>query len=449
MKLRRRAFLGSALAGLASGTVLGAPRRPNPAADRIRVRPGKADPIATARNLVFVLLEGAPSHVDTFDLKLDVDTPDFLGAQEMGGWIWPAGIMPMLAERADRFALVRSISAVEAVHERALYHLLTAHRLNAALIEEIPEMTGVLSHQLAGARGETDSLPTVMRVGSIGPGAGFFGVEHQGLILDEAGTVANLTHDFDGAERRMQLLDALIAETQGRFSDARADHLTNLTRAREMMRDDQLASLLGVSEEPYDGDGPTAVFQRQCETVVRVLEADKGTRVFQMVLSGWDHHDAIYDQNAPYALPGLARALDGGLAYLIDALSARPAAGGTGTLLDETLIVAVGEFGRTVGRLNTSAGRDHYPYAMPALFAGGGVRGGRVVGATGADGSFISDPGWSHNRYMTINDLSATIYSALGVDWTSRFEDTPSGRVYEVIDTSQTGPVYPIDGLFT
>jgi len=444
MKLNRRLFLASALAGLTGGTVLGAPSR----SSRLRPLTGKTALPASARNLVFILLEGGPSHVDTLDLKLDVDTPDFLGEKDMGGWLWPAGIMPMLAERGEHFSLVRSISAIEAVHERALYHLLTAHRQNAALIDEIPEMASVLSHQLASDRDPTASLPTVMRVGTIGPGAGFLGVEHQGLILDENGAVADLTHDLSEGDRRLALMDTMLADQAGRYRDARADHVANLGRAREMMRDEALADLLGTNEEQAD-PSPSAAFLRQCETTVRVLEADKGTRVVQMVLSGWDHHDALYDRNDPYALPGLAGALDSGLAYLIDALSSRPASMGSGNLLDETLVVAVGEFGRTVGCLNISDGRDHYPYALPAFFAGGGVRGGRAIGATGADGSYIQDTGWSHNRYMTIQDLSATIYRALGIDWTSRFEETPSGRVYEIVDTSQLGPAYPIDGLFT
>nr|MDJ0839904.1 DUF1501 domain-containing protein [Acidobacteriota bacterium] len=137
-----------------------------------------------------------------------------------------------------------------------------------------------------------------------------------------------------------------------------------------------------------------------------------------------------------------------GLSYMLDTLAQRPGAAG-GTLLDETLIVAMGEFGRTVQGLNTSAGRDHYPYAVPAFFAGGGVKGGRTIGATSTDGSYITDRGWSSSRYIGINDVVATIYSALGVDWTWRFEDTPSGRVFEAVDTSLTGPAMVIDPLFS
>ena len=145
----------------------------------------------------------------------------------------------------------------------------------------------------------------------------------------------------------------------------------------------------------------------------------------------------------------MSRAFDSGFSYLIDALSALPGAGGPNkTLLDETLIVAMGEFGRTTGRVNTSGGRDHFPVVVPAIFSGGGIKPGRVVGRTNNSGSLISDPGWSRNRFMGINDFLATIYSALGIDWTERFLDTPSGRVFEIVDTSVTGPAYAVDELF-
>jgi len=167
-------------------------------------------------------------------------------------------------------------------------------------------------------------------------------------------------------------------------------------------------------------------------------------------LSGWDHHIGIYNENDPIGLPSLCRALDEGLSYLLDELAAAPAVTPANTsLLDDTLVVVMGEFGRTTGPLNTSAGRDHYPFVVPALFAGGGTAAGRIIGQSSEDGSAIVDPGWSRNRYMAVNDVLATIYSAMGVDWTERFEDTPSGRVFEIIDPNISGPAYAIDTLFS
>ena len=103
-------------------------------------------------------------------------------------------------------------------------------------------------------------------------------------------------------------------------------------------------------------------------------------------------------------------------------------------MLDETLVVCVGEFGRTPGELTNIAGRDHYQYAFTGLFAGGGVRPGQVLGATSDTGAEITDFGWSGNRPVYPEDLVTTIYSAMDIDWTKTIEETPSGRAYHYIE---------------
>jgi len=451
--MKRRKFLnglvagagGIAMAGALSGLAHGANRAWRPAARRKAV----AEPRHTARNAIFVLLDGGPSHVDTFDLKEGRETPAFLGAMDMGGWLWPAGIMPKLAARTDRFSLARSLTAVEAVHERAVYHLTTAHRHDPSSAADTPHFASALSYLLADQRRPTDSLPTVALFGPTMAANGLFPVEHRGLTLGEDGGIPNLRHDFPEAETRFDLLNGLLAE-MGETGDRRGERRRILRQAQRLMDDRELHALLGLDAEPDpapEGDnGPGAAFLRQCEAAARLIEADKGARVVQMFLGGWDHHINIYSQDA-FGLPGLAAALDEGLAFLIDRLAGKPGVNG-GTLLDETLIVAAGEFGRTTGALNQSQGRDHFPYVLSALFAGGGVQGGRVIGRTDATGAAILDPGWSRNRYMGIGDLIATLYSALGLDWTQELTDTPSGRPFQLIPANQTGPVYDIAPLF-
>ena len=443
MSMNRRRFLGGMAAALASANLMALPQpswRPLP-----RRKAGVATR-NTARNLIFVLLEGGASHVDTFDLKTGSWTPDLLGVQTLGGGLqWPSGIMPELAAMTDRFSIVRSISAVEAVHERGVYHLMTAHRQNAALFNEIPYFPSVMSHMLHNQRNPGDSLPTVMAAGDMGTGTGFLSADHQGLLLSEEGGIANLRHEFYGGDKRMNLLRDINNDMA--YGDKRGNHHLFQKQGLDMMVDTELQGILGIDEnQETDFEDMSAVFEAQCRTAVRAIAAGKGTRVFKMQLSGWDHHDNIYNAEN---LPTLARALDHGLAYLINQLSGIPGQNGGQTLLDETLIVAAGEFGRTVGRLNTSAGRDHHPAAMSAFFAGGGVKGGRIIGGTSSDGEYVTDPGWSRGRFIGVNDLMATAYSALGIDWTTRFEDTPSGRIFEIVDTGLTGEIYDIDTLFT
>ncbi len=102
------------------------------------------------------------------------------------------------------------------------------------------------------------------------------------------------------------------------------------------------------------------------------------------------------------------------------------------TLLDETIIVSTGEFGRTPN-FNTGLGRDHYDKTFTSLLAGGGIKGQRVIGKTNDDCSACIDPGWNHREQPQIDNLVATIYSALGIDWRKKIENTPSGRAYHYV----------------
>jgi len=108
----------------------------------------------------------------------------------------------------------------------------------------------------------------------------------------------------------------------------------------------------------------------------------------------------------------------------------------------------MGEFGRTVTALNTTAGRDHH-LQQSAFFAGAGIRGRNAIGATDATGSLVTDPGWSGNREIRNEDIEATIYSALGIDWTTIRRDDPFGRGFEYVPSSTVDYTYkPIDELW-
>lgn len=442
--MKRRQFLTRSAAWLAAGgAAMSLPQSLAAAPRRFKA----ADPRGTARNLIFVFLDGGPSHVDTFDLKTDRSTPDWLGAGHLGGFDWPLGLMPRLAESFNDFSILRSISAVEAVHERAAYHLLTGHRQNPAAVGEVPHFSAMLSYYFEPQRRERDSLPTVTNLG-LPAYPGFLADQHEGLTLGPDGRIEDTLHEFDDSAARFNLLEQLKPE-YSRADDPRYRHLDFQEQGLRLMYDTELHQLLGLNDngEPQTYEGPRDLFLQQVQTTVRLLAADRGTRVVRLNLPGWDHHDYIYQSEDPFNLRNLGLALDEGLALLFNELKARPGRNAD-TLFDETLIVAMGEFGRTTGELNASFGRDHYPYVTPALLAGGGIRGGQILGATTVDGSAIIDSGWSQSRYITISDVVATIYSALGIDWSARFSDTPSGRIFEMVDSS-LGPIYDIAPLFS
>jgi uncharacterized protein (DUF1501 family) len=112
------------------------------------------------------------------------------------------------------------------------------------------------------------------------------------------------------------------------------------------------------------------------------------------------------------------------------------------------LIVALGEFGRTVGGLNAQQGRDHY-VQQSALLAGARIAGGRAIGATDKEGRFTTEPGWSRERDIRTEEFEATIYSALGIDWTKILRDDPTGRGFEYVPFASQdlyGPIHELWG---
>ena len=179
-----------------------------------------------------------------------------------------------------------------------------------------------------------------------------------------------------------------------------------------------------------------------------VLTADAGTRYIHICQHGWDHHKRIWDRTVTDNHYKLIGDFDPAAASLIEDLAAAPSKATPGkTLLDETLVVLMSEFGRTPGQLNHLAGRDHHKYVFPALFAGAGVKGGLVIGASDADGARCTEPGWNHKAQPRIENVVATIYSALGIDWSKEVHNTPSGRTYVYVDPLGANGFIPTDEL--
>jgi uncharacterized protein (DUF1501 family) len=185
-------------------------------------------------------------------------------------------------------------------------------------------------------------------------------------------------------------------------------------------------------------------FGDSCIVAKNILAADLGTHYVQINSRGWDHHQDIYLEGAGLYARGAE--FDPAVANLISDLGSTPGTTTGKTLLDETLIVAKGEFGRTIGDLTTRDGRDHY-FVHSAMFAGGGTVGGRVIGQTTADGRYIEDTGWSASRAATAGDVAATIYSALGIDFATVRNDDPLGRGFDYVP-STPWESYPILELF-
>jgi hypothetical protein len=396
-------------------------------------------PIGRAKNVIFVLMSGGPSHIDTFDLKEGAWTPAFLEPTSYGDIRWPRGLMPKLAEQLDSIALLRSVKSWAAVHEFARTWIEIGRNPISALAKIAPHIGSVVSLELA--KPQEQLLPAFVSLNiASGQGQGYLAPEHSPFYISPGGNgLANSAHR-DGAAaftRRYSLLNEMDEEARGAAPDpAYADMVAFNLSARKLMYNDAVNRIFTFDQTQRAAYGSTA-FGNACIAARNMLRADAGARFIQITIGGWDQHANIYAPNL--TLQALSGQFDNGLGALIADLK-------TDGLLENTLIIAMGEFGRSVGPPNTQNGRDHFLH-QAVLTAGAGIRGNRAIGATDAEGGSIADPGWGRNREIRAEDIEATIYSALGIDWTTIRRDDPLGRGFEYVpfsDRDLYGPVHEL-----
>jgi len=395
----------------------------------------------TAKNVVFILLAGAPSHTDTFDLKnVQGVTPTTFAPQTVNGILWPTGIMPKLGNLTSKFAIVRSMQAHALVHSLGQTWAQIGRNPAAALGNIAPNIGSIVAIEKETPK---SVFPAFLQLNS--PGGvtqGYLQATYAPFkVQAAAGGIGNTTNP-DGPTRfanRLNVLHALddnlrIGAVHGQ---PEADYNDFYTAANQMMYNATVNQAFSFTTAESARYGSTNT-GNACLVAAQVLKANQGTRFIQITSNdGWDMHVNIYAQGN---LPTKAALLDNAGSALIGDLDA---AG----LLDSTMIVMVGEFGRTVGALTGAAGRDHWPQQF-AFFAGGGVKGGTIVGQTNASGSDTIDFGWSQKRYVYPEDIEATIYSAMCIDWTSVRHDDPLGRGFEYVPQTGGFPYYPVHELW-
>ena len=162
-----------------------------------------------------------------------------------------------------------------------------------------------------------------------------------------------------------------------------------------------------------------------------LISANAGTR-FVYVYDGnrWDQHTQIFNRQANQNHYANCVRFDKGYVSLLNDLAKMPGQAPGKSLLDETMIVATSEFGRTP-EINPVMGRHHWRFNYSSVLAGGGIKGGTVIGKT--DKGYVTDTGWKHKEQPQMDNIVATIYSALGIDWQKRIDNTPSKRAYDYV----------------
>lgn len=396
-------------------------------------------PTASPKSVLLVFMTGAPSHIDTFDLKPEA-------AAEVRGSFKPIdtkapGVqicehLPLMAARADKWAVVRSMTHGLPSHEHATHMVLTG-------IDKMPPgATHMASRSdwpcyasgLDFVRPRSDGVPSgVMLPTYLNNGYGFSG--QNGGILGAKFDPWQITHDPNAPDFRMESLQlplgltadrldgrkSLLAEIDGQHARLEQWAARNTfggmqEKAFAMLTAGKVKQAFALErEDPRLRDrygrhmfGQSLLLARRLiQAGVPIVQANMGH------MNNWDTHNDNCAQLQNRLLPPFDRAVS----TLLDDME-------TLGMLDETLVVMVGEFGRTpklmpnVGVPNSPAvGRDHWAGVFSAVFAGAGVRGGQAIGKSDKIGAYPASRGfWP-------SDLGATIYSALGVDPTSTVYD--------------------------
>ena len=397
----------------------------------------------TAKNVIFLLLAGAPSHTDTFDLKVVPGvTPTSFAPTTANGVLWPFGLMPKMGAllTANKFSIVRSMQAHALVHSLGQTWAQIGRNPAAALGNIAPNIGSVVAIEKESPK---SVFPAFLALNS--PGGvtqGYFQASYAPFKVQAATTgIANTTNP-DGQTRfngRLSLLHALDDNLRigAPHGTAESDYNDFYVSADQMMYNSTVNQAFAFTAADSARYGSTNT-GNACLVAAQVLKANQGTRFIQITSNdGWDMHVNIYAQNNLLTKGPL---LDNAVSALLGDLD-------SAGLLDETVVVMVGEFGRTVGPLTGAAGRDHWPQQF-AMFAGGGTQGGTIIGATNATGSTTADYGWSQNRFVYPEDIEATIYSAMGIDWTSVRHDDPLGRGFEYVPTTGAVQYHPVHELW-
>ncbi len=379
-----------------------------------------------AKACILIWLDGGPSHLETFDPKPDAPQEvrgPFAAIPTSVPGIHLAEVLPNTAKIMDQIALVRSITSPLGEHGLANHYLLTGYKPTAAL--QYPSFGSVLAHhQPRGVMPPYIALPDIKQLPAAGPG--FLGRAAQPFAIN--GDPAKADFRVRDLEFSPQVPEDRIRRRQGMLSqldrfhraadEAAAPVDSAFEQAFRLVTSPKAKRAFDLSQETPETRARygSRTIGQSCLLARRLVEA--GAAFVTINNTGWDTHaDLSLRLKDGYAGAkvgvGLVPSFDMAFAALVGDMKDRG-------LLNQTLVIAMGEFGRTP-KLNTSRGRDHWPRVFSAAFAGGGIGGGRVIGASDRVGESPAA------RPVTPSDLAATFYTLLGVD--PRHElTTPDGR---------------------
>ena len=347
------------------------------------------------KSCILLWMGGGPPSIDIWDMKQGTATGGPFQPISTKGDGQINELLPKVAQQMHRLSIVRSMSTREADHERGRYYMHTGYVPNPNI--EHPSYGSVVAHELEKDLGELE-IPPFVSIGGASEGPGFLGMAYAPFQVDSNGRVRDARANVSDARMndRMRLLDLLerrfVRENRG---PAAAEHAKVLRSTVSLMTSKQMEAfnIQGEAESVRQWYGNSA-FGRGCLMARRLVET--GVPFVEVNLGGWDLHQDCFNR-----LQSKLPEMDVAMSALVEDLATRG-------LLQQTVVLWMGEFGRTP-RINGNAGRDHWARSWSVVLGGGGIEGGRVVGATNEDGTRVTTEPYSSE------DLMATVCQTLGI----------------------------------
>ena len=392
-------------------------------------------PNGKAQACILLWLEGGPSQVDTWDPK---PNSSFKPISTNVPGIQISELLPKVSRHMDKLAIIRSLHTEENNHPQATHYVITGHRPIPAL--QFPSIGSIIAREMA----KRNQIPPYVITDRLEQEwffkAFYLGAEYEPMVVPNPSrpdfAVPDLSLPKSVSEQviedrlsTLKVVDRLYREKVQQAEFAKMDRFTEA--AWKMILSPKVKDAFDMSKEPEklkdaygrNGFGQGALLAR------RLVEA--GARFVTAAgykNNQWDTHG----DNDKRHRETLTPPLDQALSALLEDLEQRG-------LLESTVVIAMGEFGRTP-HVNPNRGRDHWPECWSVVLGGGGIRGGQIIGASDERGAYVAD------RMVTMGDIYATIYKAFGIDWEKTYM-TPIGRPVKIANSIDDKTGVPIKEL--
>jgi len=388
-----------------------------------------------AESVILIWLSGGPPHMDMWDPK---PNSNFKPISTNVAGIQISETLPRVARQMDKLSIIRSMHSEEGNHPEGTYYGMTGHRPSPAF--RFPSLGSIVSRELGGQ----NNIPPYVVTPPLSYGhsymAGNMGPQYNPMIVPDPSKedfkIPDLTLPKSLSPELLQDRQSFLKVVDHHYRQqeefARFSKMdTYQEQALRMILSPNVKKAFDLSAEPdrvREAYGKTR-FGQSVLLARRLVEA--GCRF--VTAEGFNHSEwDIHFDNDKKLSENLAPRFDQALSMLLTELEERG-------LLETTVVMAMGEFGRTP-KINARAGRDHWAHCWSMVLGGGGIKGGQIVGASDERAAYVAE------RQVTIGDLFATVYKALGVDWTKTYTGLDGRPLYiaNSIGDKQGHPVHEL-----